>query len=158
MQKENSDIRIQLEDALRQLEERDSQIMRQRSPSLIIASDEEELIVKVSLGLIRCDPPYYDSTCTKPTVGTGNVSFGASASEELPSPRVTPTASLMKMVEPVASGSRPTFGSNWNIKQPPLAKRKRPNDQTGLPLKFRSDGKPDGALHLGPRTKLNRFN
>ena len=60
MQKENSDIRIQLEDALRQLEERDSQLMRQRSPSLIIASDEEELIVEVSLGLIRCDPPYYD--------------------------------------------------------------------------------------------------
>ena len=48
MQKENSDIRIQLEDALRQLEERDSQLMRQRSPSLIIASDEEELVVEVS--------------------------------------------------------------------------------------------------------------
>ena len=59
MQKENGDIRIQLEDALRQLEERDSQLMRQRSPSLIIASDEEELIVEVSLGLIHCDPPYY---------------------------------------------------------------------------------------------------
>ncbi|KAI0091588.1 hypothetical protein BDY19DRAFT_634658 [Irpex rosettiformis] len=142
MEKEIDSLRMQLDDARQQLREQQTQLARQASPSpdLIIASEQgldydlEQIADVDNVSLLR-------SSTSKQSI-----------SSKLP--LSTPSTSSTT----ITPGSRPTFGSDWNIKRPPSAKRKRPNDQAALPLKFKPDGRPNGALYLGPRTKLNRFN